>query len=156
MFYAFPCCLSHCLTGGQEDLTLLPRGVTILLVSSENADGRVCLRLQFRLCWRKTRWCWGLHTRTGAESTSQSHDGLSWPVTMPRWMLVPWHVAQGGVVYRQKKRGEEARGFTTVRGTPQNGDGRTCVRQAEPQEILCYAMRVSDLGSLFVFFEGFG
>ena len=63
---------------------------------------------------------------------------------------------QGGVVYRQKKRGEEARGFTTVRGTPQNGDGRTCVRQAEPQEILCYAMRVSDLGSLFVFFEGFG
>ena len=28
-----------------------------------------------------------------------------------------------GVVYRQKK-GEEARGFTTVRGAPQNGDGR--------------------------------
>ena len=55
-----------------------------------------------------------------------------------------------------KKRGEEARGFTTVRGAPQNGDGRTCVRQAEPQEILCNAMRVSDLGSLFVFFEGFG
>ena len=57
-------------------------------------------------------------------------------------------------MYRQKKRGEEARGFTTVRGAPQNGDGRTCVD--EPQEILCYAMRVSDLGSLFVFFEGFG
>ena len=55
-----------------------------------------------------------------------------------------------------KKGGEEARGFTTVRGAPQNGDGRTCVRQAEPQEILCFAMRVSDLGSLFVFFEGFG
>ena len=55
-----------------------------------------------------------------------------------------------------KKRGEEARGFTTVRGAPQNGDGRTCVRQTEPQEILCNAMRVSDLGSLFVFFEGFG
>ena len=55
-----------------------------------------------------------------------------------------------------KKWGEEARGFTTVRGAPQNGDGRTCVRQAEPQEILCYAMRVSALGSLFVFFEGFG
>ena len=31
---------------------------------------------------------------------------------------------QGGVVYRQKKGGEEARGFTTVRGAPQNGDGR--------------------------------
>ena len=62
-------------------------------------------------------------------------------------------------MYRQKKGGgggEEERGFTTVRGAPQNGDGRTCVRQAEPQEILCYAMRVSDLGSLFVFFEGFG
>ena len=29
-------------------------------------------------------------------------------------------------------------------------------RQAEPQEILCNAMRVSDLGSLFVLFEGFG
>ena len=55
-----------------------------------------------------------------------------------------------------QKRGEEARGFTTVRGAPQNGDGRTCKRQAKPQEILCYAMRVSDLGSLFVFFEGFG
>ena len=52
----------------------------------------------------------------------------------------------------KKKGGEEARGFTTVRGAPQNGDGRTCVRQADPQEILCYAMRVSDLGSLFVFF----
>ena len=59
-------------------------------------------------------------------------------------------------MYRQKKGGEEARGFTTVRGAPQNGDDRTCVRQAEPQEILCYAMRVSNLGSLFVFFEGFG
>ena len=66
------------------------------------------------------------------------------------------YVEEGGVVYRQKERGEEARGFTTVRGAPQNGDGRTCVRQAEPQKILCYAMRVSDLGSLFVFFEGSG
>ena len=55
-----------------------------------------------------------------------------------------------------KKKGEEARGFTTVRGALQNGDGRTCVRQAEPQEILCNAMQVSDLGLLFVFFEGFG
>ena len=60
-------------------------------------------------------------------------------------------------MYRQKRRvGEEARGFTTVRGAPQKGDGRACVRQGEPQEILCYAMRVSDLGSLFAFFEGFG
>ena len=34
---------------------------------------------------------------------------------------------QVGVVYRQKKgggEGEEARGFSTVRGAPQNGDGR--------------------------------
>ena len=30
---------------------------------------------------------------------------------------------EGGVVYRQK-RGEEARGFSTVRGAPQNGDGQ--------------------------------
>ena len=37
-----------------------------------------------------------------------------------------------GVVYRQKQRGEEARGFSTVRGAPQNGDGRTCMGQAEP------------------------
>ena len=29
-----------------------------------------------------------------------------------------------GVVYRQKKGGEEARSFSTVRGAPQNGDGR--------------------------------
>ena len=41
-----------------------------------------------------------------------------------------------GVLCTAKKRGEEARGFSTVRGPPQNGDGRTCVRQAEPQEIL--------------------
>ena len=68
--------------------------------------------------------------------------------------LVSW--ARGCCVPPIKKRGEEARGFTTVRGAPQNGDGRTCVRQAGPQEILCNAMRVSDLGSLFVFFEGFG
>ena len=27
-------------------------------------------------------------------------------------------------MYRQKKRGEEARGHSTVRGAPQNGDGR--------------------------------
>ena len=33
---------------------------------------------------------------------------------------------------------------------------RPNLREAEPQEILCFAMRVSDLGSLFVFFEGFG
>ena len=62
-------------------------------------------------------------------------------------------------MYRQNKGGgggEEARGFTTVQGAPQNGDGRTCMRQAEPQEILCYAMRVSDLESLFLFFKGFG
>ena len=60
---------------------------------------------------------------------------------------------QGGVVYRQK-RGEETHGFSTGRGAPQNGDGRTCARQAEPQEILCYAMRVSDLASLFLFLRG--
>ena len=54
--------------------------------------------------------------------------------------------AKGCCVPPIKKRGEEARGFTTVRGAPQNGDGRTCVRQTEPQEILCIAMRVSDLG----------
>ena len=64
--------------------------------------------------------------------------------------------AKGVLCTANKKRGEEACGFTTVRGAPQNGDGRTCVRQAEPQEILCNAMRVSDLGPLFVFFEGFG
>ena len=29
-----------------------------------------------------------------------------------------------GVLCTAKKRGEEARGFTTVRGAPQNGDGR--------------------------------
>ena len=56
-------------------------------------------------------------------------------------------------MYRQKK-GEEARS-TTVRGAPQNG-GRTCMRQAEPQEILCYDMRVSDLESLFCFIRGPG
>ena len=49
------------------------------------------------------------------------------------------------------KKGEEARGFSTVRGAPQNGDGRTCMRQAGPQGILCCAMRVSDLESLFYF-----
>ena len=27
-------------------------------------------------------------------------------------------------MYRQKKGGEEARGFSTVRGAPQSGDGR--------------------------------
>ena len=62
-------------------------------------------------------------------------------------------------MYRQKKRGgggEEAHGFSIVRGAPQNGGGRTSMRQAEPQEILCYAMRVSDLQSLFLFFKGFG
>ena len=64
------------------------------------------------------------------------------------------HVTRG--VVSRKKKGEEARSFSTVRGVPQNGDGRTCVRQAEPQEILRYAMRVSDLGSLFLFFKGFG
>ena len=57
-------------------------------------------------------------------------------------------------MYRQKKGG--GGGFSTVRGAPQNGDGRTCMRQAEPQEILYYAMRVSDLESLFLFFKGFG
>ena len=35
------------------------------------------------------------------------------------------YVCQGRVVYRQTKKGEEVRGFTTVRGAPQNGDGRT-------------------------------
>ena len=66
-------------------------------------------------------------------------------------------------MYHQKKRGgggEEARGFSTVRGAPQNGGGRTCLRQAEPQGILCFVKRVSDLESLFLFFffffEGFG
>ena len=54
-------------------------------------------------------------------------------------------------MYCQIKRGEEACGFTTVRGAPQNGDGRTT-----GNPMLCYAMWVSDLGSLFVFFEGFG
>ena len=54
-----------------------------------------------------------------------------------------------GVVYRQK-RGGGGRGFSTVRGAPQNGGGRTCARQAEPQEILCYAMWVGNLESLFL------
>ena len=31
---------------------------------------------------------------------------------------------KGGAVYSQKKRGEEARGFSTVRAAPPNGDGR--------------------------------
>ena len=38
-------------------------------------------------------------------------------------------------MYRQKKKGgEEARGFSTVRGAPQNGDGRTT-----GNPMLCYA-----------------
>ena len=37
----------------------------------------------------------------------------------------------------KKGGGGGERGFSTVRGLPQNGDGRTCMRQAEPQEILC-------------------
>ena len=72
--------------------------------------------------------------------------------------LVLVNVTRGCCVPPKKRGGggreEEARGFTTVRGAPQNGDGRTCMRQAEPQEILCCAMRVSDLESLFLFFKG--
>ena len=52
-------------------------------------------------------------------------------------------VKQGG--------GDEARGLSTVRGTAQNGDNQTCVRQAESRKILCSAIRASNLGSLFLF-----
>ena len=49
-------------------------------------------------------------------------------------------------MYRQRKGGGNARFQHSELGAPQNGDGRTCMRQAEPHEILCicYAMRVSD------------
>ena len=60
---------------------------------------------------------------------------------------------KGDVVYRQK-RGEEARGFSTVRGAPQNGAGRTCVRQAEAQGIVCYAMGWATWGRFFCFLRG--
>ena len=47
------------------------------------------------------------------------------------------------IVYCQEKKkgGEEVRGFSTVRGAPQNGDGQTCMRQAEPLGILCYVLQ---------------
>ena len=69
-----------------------------------------------------------------------------------RAATIYYYDQEGGVVYRQKKRGEEARGFTTVRGAPQNGDGRTCVRQAEPQEILCLCYAGERLGVAFCVF----
>ena len=55
---------------------------------------------------------------------------------------------QGGVVYRQKKK-EEARGFSTVRGVPQNGDGRVeadfaimCLT-AQPRHKICIFSNVA-------------
>ena len=55
-----------------------------------------------------------------------------------------------GVLCAAKKKGGRKRAVS-----PQC-EVRLKMATAEPQEILCYAMRVSDLGSLFVFFEGFG
>ena len=52
---------------------------------------------------------------------------------------------------KKKGGGEKVRGFSTVRGAPQNDDNRTCVRQAESRQILCSAIRASNLGSLFLF-----
>ena len=77
------------------------------------------------------------------------------------YSLIPWfEIGLGrGVEYRQKKRGggeEEARSFSTVRGAPQSGDGRTCMRQAEPQEVPYDAVRVNDLESFFCCLRGSG
>ena len=59
---------------------------------------------------------------------------------------------RGCCVPPERGGGGGAHSFSTVRGAPQNGDDQTCMRQVEPQEILCNAMQVSDLESLFFFF----
>ena len=55
-----------------------------------------------------------------------------------------------------KKRGEEARGFTTVRGAPQNGDGRTCVRQAERTKSYAMLCGWATWGRFLCFLRGSG